>query len=158
MIKLFPMTQSEYDGYYPTALRHLAEEMAKGRGVTSDKMMEAAKKSFETLLPAGNINVPDQYLYNILADEQKIGILWFGLKKNQPLPEVFIWDIIIKPENRGKGYGKLAMAALEEKVKGLGISRIALNVFGHNKTARKLYELLGYETVSSTMMKTINLI
>jgi ribosomal protein S18 acetylase RimI-like enzyme len=130
MIKLSPMAQSEYDDYYPTSLRHLSEEMAKGRGVTSDEMMDAAKKSFETLLPAGNINVPDQYLYNIL-------------------------DIIIEPESRGKGYGKLAMSALEEKVKGLDISRIALNVFGHNKTARKLYESLGYETVSSTMMKTI---
>lgn len=155
MIKLSRISQSEYDDYYPPSLRHLAEEMAKARGVTSDEMMEAAKKSFETLLPAGNINVPDQYLYNILADEQKIGVLWFGIKRNQPVPEVFIWDIIIKPESRGKGYGKLALSALEEKVKGLGISRIALNVFGHNKTARKLYESLGYETVSSTMMKNI---
>ncbi len=149
------MTQSEYDDYYPTSVRHLAGEMAKARGVTSDEMMDAAKKSFETLLPAGNINVPDQYLYNILTDEQKIGVLWFGIKRNQPVPEVFIWDIIIESESRGKGYGKLAMSALEEKVKCLGISRIALNVFGHNKTARKLYESLGYETVSSTMMKTI---
>lgn len=149
------MTQSEYDDYYPTSVRHLAGEMAKARGVTSDEMMDAAKKSFETLLPAGNINVPDQYLYNILTDEQKIGVLWFGIKRNQPVPEVFIWEIIIEPESRGKGYGKLAMSALEEKVKCLGISRIALNVFGHNKTARKLYESLGYETVSSTMMKTI---
>lgn len=149
------MTQSEYDDYYPTSVRHLAGEMAKARGVTSDEMMDAAKKSFETLLPAGNINVPDQYLYDILADEQKIGVLWFGIKRNQPVPEVFIRDIIIEPESRGKGYGKLAMSTLEEKVKGPGISRIALNVFGHNKTARKLYESLGYETVSSTMMKTI---
>lgn len=155
MVKLNRMTQENYDDYYPGALQHLADEMAKARGVSSEAMMEAAKNSFEALLPGGNVETPDQYLYNIMEEGVKIGVLWFGIRRNQPVPDAFIWDIDIAPESRGQGFGKQAMLALEKEVKSLGISRIVLNVFGHNKTARNLYERIGYGTISSTMMKVL---
>lgn len=149
------MTQKDYDEYYPAALQHLADELAKAKGVSPDDMIEAAKNSFETLLPGGSVETPDQYLYNIMADDKKIGVLWFGIRRNQPVPEAFIWDVELVPESRGQGFGKQTMLALEAEVRNLGISRIALNVFGHNETARNLYERLGYGTVSSTMMKIL---
>ncbi len=155
MIKLRRMTQKEYDDYYPKALQHLADEMAKARGASSEEMLEPARKSFKTLLPGGNIETPDQYLYNIIAEDEKIGVLWFGIRRNQTASEAFIWDIEIRAESRGKGFGKQTMLALEDEVKKLGISRISLNVFGHNETAKNLYEQLGYGTVSRAMLKLL---
>lgn len=37
----------------------------------------------------------------------------------------------------------------------LGMKKIGLHVFGHNKVARGLYEKLGYETTNVVMAKTI---
>ena len=157
MIKLRRMTQAEYENYYLNAVQNLADETAKANGVSPDETLCSAKRCFETLLPEGNLNVPDQYLYNILADEQKVGVLWFGIRRDRvaAVPEAYVWDIVIEASSRHQGYGKQTMLALEEEVRTLGISRISLNVFAHNTRAQNLYERLGYSTISSLMLKTL---
>lgn len=157
MIKLRRITQAEYADYYPNAVQNLADETAKANCVSPDETLSSAKRCFETLLPEDNLNVPDQYLYKILVDERKVGILWFGIRRDRAatVPEAYVWDIVIEPSSRHQGYGRRAMLALEEEVRALGISRISLNVFAHNNTARKLYDGLGYSTVSSYMLKCL---
>ncbi len=153
MIKLCRMTPAEYENYYPNAVQNLANETAKANRVSPDETLCSARRCFETLLPEGNLNVPDQYLHNILLDERKIGVLWFGIRRNRMVPEAYVWDIVIEPSSRHQGYGKQTMLALEEEVRTLGISRISLNVFAHNIRAQNLYERLGYSAISSRMLK-----
>lgn len=155
MIKLRRMTQAEYEAYYPNAVQNLANEAARAHRVSSDETINSARVCFETLMPEGNLNIPDQYLYNILVDERKIGVLWFGIRGDRAVPEAYVWDILIEPSSTGQGYGKQAMLALEEEVRALGISRISLNVFAHNTAARNLYERLGYSAISSRMLKCL---
>jgi ribosomal protein S18 acetylase RimI-like enzyme len=78
-----------------------------------------------------------------------------GIRRDKTKPYAFIWNIEIDPNHRGKGYGSQTMLALEEKVKELGLATIGLNVFGHNGTAIRLYQKLGYGTSSMTMYKNV---
>ncbi len=147
------MTQAEYENYYPNDVQNLANETAKANRVSPDETLCSARRCFETLLPEGNLNVPDPYLYNILLDKRKIGVLWFGIRRNRTVPEAYVRDIVIEASSRHQGYGKQTMLALEEEVRTLGISRISLNVFAHNIRAQNLYERLGYSAISSRMLK-----
>ena len=155
MLNLRRMSQVEYEGYYRASVQSLAEELSKARGLSFQDALLAAQKSFDSLLPDGSPNAIDQYLFTILNDEEKIGVLWFGIKRDRSDPEAYVWDLVIEPSNRGRGYGKLVMLLLEEEVKRLGLSRISLNVFEHNPKARRLYEKLDYKTISRVMSKEI---
>ena len=50
---------------------------------------------------------------------------------------------------------RAAMIAIEDEVRQLGIDRIGLHVFGHNRGAWALYDQLGYEVTNVNMAKTI---
>lgn len=156
MVQLTRMTQAEYDLFYPIALQRLAEELSKARDVSLAKGIEQAKKSFNNVFPDGDINVADQYIFNIIANNAQVGILQFGIKRDESTPEAYIWDLEVKPEYRGMGYGEAAMIALEKLVKELKVYRIRLNVFGHNSKAIALYKKINYEIVSMSMVKRLD--
>lgn len=154
-MKLIEMSQKEFDAYYPGALKHLAEELSLARDISHDEALDLARKSFDSLLPNGDVKAPDQFLYTLHADGIKVGVLHFGIRRDRKAPYVYIWDIIIDQDQRGKGFGKQVMQAIEEQVIKLGHSRIALNVFGHNTPAVSLYKKMGYQPSSITMVKVI---
>lgn len=155
MIELCRMAQTEFEVYYPKAVRNLAHEMAKANRIPPNEALTLARRCLETLLPEGNVNTPDQYLYNILVNKRQIGVLWFGIRRAGAVLDAFVWDLVIEPLSTGQGYGKLTMLALEKEVRALKISRIYLNVFSHNRRAQSLYEWLGYRPVSSQMLKCL---
>jgi ribosomal protein S18 acetylase RimI-like enzyme len=70
-------------------------------------------------------------------------------------PLAFVYDFLIYEEFRRRGYGKQAMLALEATVKELGIDKIALHVYAHNRVARVLYEKAGYEITGISMTKKL---
>jgi ribosomal protein S18 acetylase RimI-like enzyme len=70
-------------------------------------------------------------------------------------PCLFVYDIHLEKEHRGRGYGKAAMRFAEEEARRRGLDRVALNVFGRNAVARRLYESLGYEENAVSMSKSV---
>lgn len=70
-------------------------------------------------------------------------------------PLAFIYDFLIHEEFHRRGFGKQALLALEAKVKELGIAKIALHVFAHNRAARALYEKTGIEITGIYMTKEL---
>ena len=56
---------------------------------------------------------------------------------------------------RRRGYGEQAMAAIEDKVRELGLDTIDLHVFGFNTAARALYEKMGYSVTDVNMRKRL---
>ena len=84
-----------------------------------------------------------------------MGIIWLSAQVNVPHPIGFIYDIVIDEAMRGKGFGKQAMLAIEDKARKLGPESIALHVFFHNTTAVGLYEKIGYKTRSLNMVKEL---
>ena len=149
------MSQDEFDEFRPRTLATLAAELVRAHGSAPDAARRSAERSLESLIPGGRLPAPDQHLYSIRREREPVGGVWFGIRRDHSVTEAYIWDLWIEPEWRKHGIATAAMDQLEIIVKGLGIRRVALNVFAHNTDAARLYERLGYVPVSAQMTKRL---
>ena len=76
-------------------------------------------------------------------------MLWVQVKDRK----AFIYDFIIDEAFRGKGYGKQALAAMDEQLKSMNTESVALHVFGDNVSAQELYKKMGFEITGIRMRK-----
>ena len=154
MIALRPMTQEEYEPY----MRFLREDYARERAKSSDTPIEEERiesdRQIANLLPDG-LQSAGHHLWSVVeaVDGEVVGTLWVFVDDGKQ--RAFIYDIAIQKAQRGKGYGRRALELLEDKLRPLGVTRIALNVFAQNSVARHLYEKQGYYPVATVMQKTI---
>jgi len=156
MVHLVPMTEAEFQIYCARSIQEYAQEHVKAGNWHPSEALQRAEKEFRQLLPEG-LATKNQYLFSI-ADEvtgSRVGMIWFAVDDTRPAPSAFIFDFMIHPEFRRRGYGLQALRALEEKVRALGIHKIRLHVFGHNTAARALYEKAGYEVTDLHMAKRV---
>ncbi|MBM6619355.1 GNAT family N-acetyltransferase [Bacillus suaedaesalsae] len=151
MVTLVAMTSEEYQRYVENAIVIFANEKVKAGNWTEEESLDRAKSDYETLLPQGEKS-ENNYLFTIYDNEQAVGIIWLARKSED---EGFIYEILISDEFRGMGYGKKAMQQLEVFGRELGLKKIGLHVFGHNKPARGLYEKLGYIETNIKMEKVL---
>lgn len=154
-MRLVPMTQPEYDRWLENAVREYADDKVRAGTWQPSDALERSAKDFAKLLPEG-VHSKDQHLY-MLEDEaagKKVGMIWVAAV-DWGKPIAFIYDIAVDEDQRGKGYGKQAMLALEDVVRGLGLDEIGLHVFGHNTIARDLYLKVGYEITDLNMVKKL---
>ena len=66
-----------------------------------------------------------------------------------------IWDIVVRPEARGRGVGRALIAAAEQWARDRGYRLLTLNVFVENRAALRLYEELGFAPESMKCVKRI---
>lgn len=153
MIRLVPMTESEFEAYLEQTIPEYADDKVRAGHWTEEEALELSRKSYQESLPRG-IETENNYLFRIhLESGEGIGMIW--MKHEAPRPRGFIFDIVLDETQRGKGYGKQAMLALEEFAKGMGLETIGLHVFAHNKAALRLYEGLAYEVTNQNMVKKL---
>ena len=155
MIHLVPMTESEFEAYLETAIPEYAADKARAGDWSKEEALKRSRKSYHGLLPQG-VETENNYLLRIQIEEsgEKIGMVW--VKHEAPRPHGFIFDIVLDEAQRGKGFGKQAMLALEEKARELGLRAIGLHVFANNLAAMKLYKGLGYEVTSQNLTKKLD--
>lgn len=96
---------------------------------------------------------PGQHILDVWNDEDKIGSLWLSQQEEGRSSEWFVYDIVVDDVFRGRGFGRLGMAAAEEFVRDRGGTKLGLSVFGFNTVARYLYESMDYKIVSVSMVK-----
>jgi ribosomal protein S18 acetylase RimI-like enzyme len=110
-----------------------------------------AEEGIGAAFPDG-VPANDNEMFDVLDGEQAVGHLWLG-----PLSPGtwYVMDIEIREEFRRRGYGRVVMLLAEDVARAHGAQYLGLNVFGHNPTARALYESLGYETQSVRMRKPL---
>ena len=147
MLELKPMNQDIYNHYITYSKNNYAQEITKARGISIEEAMQITNKEYDTLLPDG-LQSKNQYLYTIENNEnENIGIMWFSSQSNHGDNELFLCDVEVNKEYRGKGYGRESMNLLESKVKEFNMHTISLHVFLHNKIAYSLYNKIGYKEV-----------
>jgi ribosomal protein S18 acetylase RimI-like enzyme len=155
MILLRKMTETEFKSFLEYSVPEYAHEKMKGEGMSEEAATKLAEDSFAELLPNG-LQSENQFLFSIVEnDGASMGSLWFARKQNGAKSYAYIYDIVLNPEARGKGFGKKAMELLETEVKRQGLMSIGLHVFGHNSTAIKLYETSGYRVTNQIMVKDL---
>jgi ribosomal protein S18 acetylase RimI-like enzyme len=150
---LRPMTDAEYDGWLPQAMDHYTSDIVDA-GVSEDAARAKAELDFPRLLPDG-LATEGQWLYVVEEDGAPVGMLWVAERTDDVGPNLFVYDVQIDAEHRGRGLGKAAMQLAEDEARRRGIPRVTLNVFGGNDVARNLYRSLGYAEVAVYMSKTV---
>jgi ribosomal protein S18 acetylase RimI-like enzyme len=155
MIRLVPMTETELEMHLEKTIPEYAAENVAAGYWSEEEALERSRKAFANLLPLG-VKTENNYLFRIQLEEngEKIGMIW--MKHEAPRPHGFIYDIALDEAQRGKGYGKQTMLALEEFARELGLKTIGLHVFANNMAAMKLYKGMGYEVTSQNMTKKLN--
>ncbi|WP_243522965.1 GNAT family N-acetyltransferase [Bacillus pseudomycoides] len=154
MITLKPMNKEEFQLYISSAIENYAKNKVTSGNWGEDEAINLSKKEFARLLPKDEKSELN-YLYSIFQDQQLVGMIWIAQTSTTNPDQGFIFDFIIYKPHQGQGYGKQAMKEIEIIAKELGMNKIGLHVFGHNKVARGLYEKLGYEITNINMVKAI---
>jgi|WetSurMetagenome_2_1015567.scaffolds.fasta_scaffold788665_2 ribosomal protein S18 acetylase RimI-like enzyme len=156
MVRLVPMTATEYQPYLDMSVREYAEEKVQAGNWQPEEALERSAQEFHKYLPDG-VATKDNYLYDIVDETLgvRVGLIWLARMMQGTKPIMFIYDFRIDEAQRRKGYGEQAMLAAEVQAKALGYDTIALHVFGFNHAARALYEKLGYEITNINMAKKL---
>ncbi|MEI4789740.1 GNAT family N-acetyltransferase [Bacillus sp. FJAT-53060] len=154
MVTLQPMSQTDYDSLIEATIKRYAEEKVLAGTWAKEEALENAEDQFDRLLSEG-IHTEHHELWKFLNGDEAIGWVWLCYDPNHPQKEGFIYNFILFEAYRGKGFGKQAIAALEEQAKLLGVQKLSLHVFAHNQIARSLYEKTGFAETSIYMSKPI---
>jgi len=150
------MTKGEYDSWYRFAVQDTAADLVKAGNADEKHALDSISKQFDEALPEG-LDTPEQYVRSIVdaGTGQKVGVIWYGTARGHPPDLLFLSELWVMEEFRGKGYGTASLALLEEKARQLGKARIGLHVFGHNLRAQKLYRSAGYVATNISMAKKL---
>ncbi|WP_169734201.1 GNAT family N-acetyltransferase [Hamadaea tsunoensis] len=142
-----PMTDEEYQGWYAQEVDGYAESFVLNGLMTPEAAQAHSEKQFHELLPEGT-RTEGQSIWTIADGDTAVGSIW--LKHAYSPGTAWVFGVEVKESARGKGYGRAAMLAGEQRTIEGGDRRLALNVFGHNEVARRLYERLGYTTLDQS--------
>ena len=156
MVKFVELRREEFDSWRTSAIRDYAKDMVAAGRWSEDDAVQKSEAVFSELLPEGT-STKNNYLYSIVDQSlsRKVGTIWYAVRQEGKRRSAFVYDFLIFEEFRRKGYATLALHQLEEKVRGMGLDTISLNVFAHNLGARELYNKVGYREKSISMSKAL---
>ncbi len=143
------MNSHEYEKYIKESLQEFKRQLLITGDRTEQEVEENTRKQIEDILPDG-IKTKGHYFFNVMDGKtnEKIGNLWLAVKNGDDgLPTVFIYDIIVNADYRGKGYGEKTLLEVEEFAREYKAKKVFLHVFAHNLIAFELYKKIGYRVV-----------
>ncbi len=148
------MTAAEFVSWRATSVATYAADIAAASGRPVEQVEPRAAAQFDELLPGG-LDTPRTWLLRVLDEAgTDVGVLWLGPQPDRD-DALYVYDIHLDPEHRGRGLGRAAMTAAEQIARSAGVTEIGLQVFGFNETARRLYDSLGYRVVATRMTKSL---
>ncbi|HPE00661.1 MAG TPA: GNAT family N-acetyltransferase [Burkholderiaceae bacterium] len=152
---LRPISENEYAAWLATVIpEYAADKVATGQWA-AETSLELSREAFEDLLPQGP-RTADNRLYTILSAEgAPVGTLWIAIQARGTQRVAYVYDVVIGREHRRRGHAERAFKALEQEAAGLGLSGIALHVFGHNHGAQALYAKLGFVATNINLFKPL---
>jgi GNAT superfamily N-acetyltransferase len=153
-VGLRPMRNDEFADWLPLMRERYAADMVEHAGMSPERAAAKATDDTERLFPGG-VPAAQHSVYVIEADGEPVGDLWLTEREETLEPCLFVYDIRLDEQFRGRGYGRAAMLFAEDEARRRGIDRVALNVFGGNEVARRLYRSLGYEENAVSMSKKV---
>ena len=154
-VRLRRMRDEEFADWLPRMRDDYARSMIEEGGVSPEQAMEMAAAQTEQLFPAEQPS-PEQLVFVVEAEGEAVGELWLANRDDVLQRCLFVYQVHIAEEHRGRGHGKAAMLLAEEEARRRGIPRLALNVFGGNTVARHLYTSLGYVENAVAMSKALD--
>lgn len=136
--RLDEMTQDEFALFMTDQESTYARERQEA-GESPERASRTAHEQLAKLVPDGPASAGQHFLVGRVGGVA-VGNLWLAVEP----PTVYVYDVVVAPEHRGRGHGRALMMAAERWARRRGASAVRLNVFGHNVVARSLYDKLGY--------------
>jgi GNAT superfamily N-acetyltransferase len=140
----------EIEALAPAFEQAYAEDLERDGGFPRDAARRKAADDVRRLFADTSALV-----YAIQENSRDVGRLCVGERQLQERRVLWVWDVFVDEEHRGRGLGRAAMQLVEDEARRLGLSRVELNVFGGNDAARGLYRSLGYQESAVSMAKDL---
>ena len=149
------MNRAEFEALRAAGVKRYAEENVKVGYWRPGEALKRSEATHANLLPDG-LRTEGHHFYKAVdaETEAQVGHVWLKVEPGEER-KGFIYDVLIEEGQRGKGYGKAMMIALEARARRMKVGSLALHVFAYNDVARRLYDSLGYEIKSLNMMKRV---
>ena len=155
MTSLRPFTAEEIAEYVAHMRTVYAAELREHLFLDEAAANARADRGATGAFPDGTV-APGHWIYAVEDGEgTRVGHLWLGEPFDGEAESVWVYDIEIDPEHRGRGLGRDAMLLAEAQARLHGRRRIKLNVFARNAIARALYRSLGFEEMAVQMSKEV---
>jgi ribosomal protein S18 acetylase RimI-like enzyme len=157
MVSLQPLSTEEFPAFFEQAVVfYAAQNVAAGR-FSESNALELARTETLKLLPDG-IATSGQFFFAIVSssEAQPVGHLWLASIPRGSSTIMFVYQVLVRPEHRRRGYARHALLAAEGVARNLGFYGIGLHVFAHNAEAQALYQALGYQVASINMLKPLD--
>lgn len=156
MIHLKPMSTKAFEKFKIESQSTYASYLASVEIIPFEEALKYASEQFDKLVPNG-IATANQLFFDAFetSSSKPIGFLWLGFQNRFGRTVASINDITIKPENRGKGFGKALMKLVEVEAQRAGATRIRLHVFHNNEVAKQLYFSMGFFPTNLDMRKDL---
>ena len=150
MIALRRLREDEYPAWNAAHQAEYVRGLVEHAGLTREHAEAKAARDVAFVLADGAAT-KDTWIWAVEADGRRVGSVFVGIRDGG----LWLYDITIDEAERGKGYGRGAMTALEDEVRRLGYDTVGLNVWGGNEVARGLYRSLGWAEESVHMRKNL---
>ena len=150
MIALRPLREDEYAAWDEAHRAEYERGLVAFAGMTPKAARAKVDHDLPAVLPTG-LATEGTRIWAVEEDGRKVGTVFVGVRGG----DCWLYDITIDAAERGRGYGRAAMVALEDEVRALGHESVTLNVWGGNAVARGLYTSLGYVEQSVHMRKDV---
>ena len=155
MVTLTPMPRDVWEVWRAASIRRYAGDMVRIGAWPAEGASARAASLFARLVPDGQSTAGHEFRSVVNESGGTVGAIWLAPDAEAGRGAAFLWDIVIEPEHRGRGYGRDALEALEPLVRALGYDSIRLHVFGDNDVARRLYRAVGYVETDVSMSKRL---
>jgi GNAT superfamily N-acetyltransferase len=150
LIALRPLRDDEYETWDTAHRAEYERGLVEHVGMPPEQARAKVERDVSHVLPDG-LATADTHIWAVEDDGRLVGTVFVGVRDGG----AWLYDITIAELERGKGYGRAAMTALEDEVRSLGHGAIGLNVWGNNEVARGLYRSLGWTEESVQMRKLL---
>ena len=155
MTTLRAMTEAEFVAWRAEVIPTYAAGKVESGQWPQDEALARSVKEYDELLPQG-MATADHHLFTVVNDgATAVGTLWFAVKTKFNARIAYVFDISVAPQHQRQGHARAAFLALEDEVRRLGLTGIALHVFGHNHGALALYQQLGFAPTNISMFKAL---
>jgi ribosomal protein S18 acetylase RimI-like enzyme len=156
MTILQPMPPGRFDEFVDVvSASHAGDNVASGRWAAHESE-SLARAELERHLPQ-QAATPDHHFYEIRSDPAgpALGFVWLGSMPRGSVRVAFVFQLFVYPQHRRQGHGRAALLQVERLAEAMGLTGVALNVFGSNSAAQALYRSLGYVVTSVSMHKPL---
>jgi len=146
------MTDAERDDALRAEAVDYAEAKARAGFWSREESLPRAREEIAGLVGPDPAKRGHAFFVGLDDAGDRVGWVWIGpVPGSEPSRTTrWLFQIVVDPPRRGKGYGRGLLQAVERHLQGEGVSELRLNVFAWNSIALALYRSSAYDVLSES--------